>query len=610
MNIKAKIKNNWHIGAVIILAIAFFAGTSLYNAEVRSPGFMKWGSPDENANYVFTKKYGQTGDIRIFEKYNLYADDIIHPRSVRSDHGQLKPVSFLGIILIFGTFVKWFGYEVIPFLTPFFAGLGIIFFYLLIKRIFGRRNALMSSFLMAFFPVYVYYTARSMFHNVLFVSLLIMALYFLVLMARPERKEKKFATFRLYKSQWLNMLGAAIGGGLAGLALAARTSEALWVLPLFLLLWVFNIKKVGFTKLVIAVSFCFLALLPVAYWNQILYGSPLSGGYPEMNQSIHTLTRSGGSLVSSAISGEMSLAGKVVNKIKDTIFYFGFDPIKSWQAFKDYFIKMFPGIFVAGGLGLILFFQGLFQRKKKFWVYLLAYFVVSMILVLYYGSWQFHDNPDATSITIGNSYTRYWLPVYLGMLPFVSFFVIRFSRGLFSPDKKHFHLYRKIKGEKLQEIFNNFLKKEKLWGLRAKFLINGIRVVAVSIFIFFFVGFTLYGSEEGLIYTLSDHKASQAVFQNVLDNTRGNGVIVTQYHDKMLFPQRKVVYGLFDDLGMVERYSRIAEHLPVYYFNFSLPKDAVQYLNSSRLPEFGLQIRKKTDITTELTLYRLFLQKD
>ena len=167
------IKKYSNIAIVVLLAVVFFISTSSFNYFTQHNNFIKWCSPDETANYIFTKLYAQTGNISFYEKYNLYIKDIMHPRSFRSDFGVLKPVSFLGIILIYGKIASLFNYKIIPYLTPFFAGIGIIFYYLLIKKIFNRKNALISSFILSCFPVYIFYTARSMFHNVIFTVFLI-----------------------------------------------------------------------------------------------------------------------------------------------------------------------------------------------------------------------------------------------------------------------------------------------------------------------------------------------------------------------------------------------------------------------------------------------------
>jgi len=182
-------KINWqkfsNLVIVSLLALIFFFATSSFNYFTQDKNYTKWTSPDETANYFFSKRLSQTGDLAYFDPAAVLGDNLVMPRSLRSDSGWVKPVSFLGIILTYGTIGSWLGIAVIPFLTPFFAALGIIIFYLLVSRIFkNKRVGLISAFLLATFPVYVYYTVRSMFHNVLFIVYLLAGVYLLSLSAR------------------------------------------------------------------------------------------------------------------------------------------------------------------------------------------------------------------------------------------------------------------------------------------------------------------------------------------------------------------------------------------------------------------------------------------
>ncbi len=601
-------KKYWRGVILVILAVVFFLGTSSYNYFTQSPDFVKWGAPDENANYVFTNLYAQTGEIKIFEKYNIHARDIIHPRSIRSDLGNLKPVSFLGIILIFGTIAGFTSYTVIPFLTPFFGAVGLIFFYLLVKSLFGRRNAFISAFLLASFPPLVYYSARSMFHNVLFVSLLVIGLYFSVLMVNKYKKPLTFKDFfnkKLSQLDWLAWIWSALAGLAVGLATATRTSELLWLMPAFFILWLFNIRKIGLVKLIIFLCFAFLAFLPTFYWNQILYNSPLNGGYPEMNRSIADLQTAGVDLMSSTVFGKIASLKSILADIKTKIFYFGYQPEQSWQMFIHYFVKMFYWLFWPALLGFFLFVQRFDKWKYKYWAYLSAYLLTSLILVLYYGSWEFHDNPDPNSFTIGNSYTRYWLPVYMGAIPFASMFIIRFTRALFPYRTNQEKIYYSKKNGNLIPLkLRKYLKRPG-----RLLLINSVRIVIVAVIFFISITFLLYGFEEGLIYSAANAKKTKQEYNKILDLNEPNSVIITQYHDKILFPQRKVVAGLFDNEKINKIYARIAEILPLYYYNFDLNNETIAYLNSSPLKRAGLKINKVEKISPQFTLYRLTVNK-
>lgn len=590
----------WHWLVVLFLASAFFVGTASYNHYIQADNFIKFSSPDATANYTFAKLYGQTGELELFEKYNLYVDDIIHPRSMRSDNGEVKPVSFLGIMIIYGTIIKFTSYEILPYLTPLFGAIGIVFFYLLTGKLFGRRNALISTFLLSCFPVFIYYSARSMFHNVLFVVLLIIGLYFSVLMVKRRKGYKNY----------LFILNAALGGFFVGLAIITRTSELIWLAPVLFILWIINMRKIGISRLLIFIAFIFLAILPVLYNNQILYSSPIFGGYPEMNQAMVNISKASGDLVKSTLIGELAYHKELVKNIFNNIFHFGINTKQSVKMFYYYFFDMFTWLFIMSALGLILFLQKIYKWKKRHFSYFLSLVITSAILVFYYGSWKFNDNPDPNSFTIGNSYTRYWLPIYLGLIPMASYFLIKFSQAIF-PDRK-----KKRDTEEIGEGDNVFYKlgalkalpyltKKKFGKPRKNILVTGFRILVVASICAYSILFVLFGSEEGLYLSAIKQKATQVEWQGVMDLTESNSVIITKYHDKLFFPERKVVYGLFDDDEMNARYSKLEKYLPVYYYNFTFPEKDFNYLNENKLKKAGLQIEVVKQVNGDFSLYRI-----
>ncbi len=577
----------WRAAVLIILAVGFAVGTAAFNFRTQDRDFVKWASPDETANYVFAKLYGQEDKLTIFEKYNLYTDNIMHPRSFRSDAGYLKPVSFLGIILIYGKIASVFGYRVIPYLTPVFAGLGLIIYYLLIKKIFGRKNAFISVFLLAALPPFVYYSARSMFHNVLFLVLFMGGLYCALLMSGEKDRRRKFS-FKLKWSEfdWRGLSCAAAGGGLTGMAIITRASELIWIGPLFLFLWIAYFRRVDLAKIFVFLSFLFLSVLPALYWNQVLYGSYFFGGYNEMNKTITELAGAGRDIVTTTVKGQFSFYGDLFAIIKNNIFYFGLHPRQSSGMFYHYFILMFPWLFWSALLGLVILLRRGRRLKKKYAVYLSGYFLTALILVLYYGSWNFHDNPDAGSFTIGNSYTRYWLPVYLGAIPLASYFFSKLSRALTD-------LLRRAKAR---------------LNCGRKFLRNAILTVIVGAVFSVSTPFVLGNSEESLLPLARRQTDANRELEKILGMTESNAAIITLYHDKLLFPERKVIVGLFDDTAMVARYAKLAGLLPVYYYNFTFSPADLDYLNNRRLAEAGLRIKKIEKITPDFTLYRLYKQ--
>jgi hypothetical protein len=569
---------NWQLLIIIFLAILFFIFSSSYNFITQSPNYVKWGSPDENADYIFTKVYSDTGDLTIKERYNLYAGGIIHPRSFKSDGPWLKPLSFLGIIIIFGKIASIFGNYIIPYLTPFFASIGLIFFYLWLKRVFNKRIAFISSLLLFSFPVYIYYTVRSMFHNVLFVVFVILFLYFSTYIVNNKKIKIKFLSYKPKLIYIFSLVSSYLAGLFLALALITRTSEVLWLMPIVILAWLFYFRNISITKILLFLAGMFSGLLPMFYYNQILYGAFWQGGYSEMNESLLTISESSGELLKSTVSKQTDMIKVAFNSIKDTIFYFGLKPWQSVEMFIIYFVKMFWYLFIPLGFGFVLLLANIYKWSKKYWLYILSWLFLSIFLIFYYGSWKFTDNPDASSHTIGNSYTRYWLPIYLGAMPIIAIFFDRFSKYIF----------------KQKKYFSNISR-------------NGL--IAIFIFIIYLLSFyfLIFGSEEGLYYSYFNYKKDQVNVEKVWENTEYNAVIVTEFHDKLLFPERKVIRGLLTDPNMNYYYSQVAKKLPVYYFNFTFPEKDIKYLNERKLPDHNMNIRLDKQISSEFSLYELYL---
>lgn len=287
-----------------------------------------------------------------------------------------------------------------------------------------------------------------------------------------------------------------------------------------------------------------------------------------MNQSILNIANASSEIFKTGAVNSEALKNSFT-QLKNNFFHFGWQPYKSLKMLYFYFAKMFYWIFWPAFFGFILLLSKITKWRAKHYAFLLALFICAIILISYYGSWDFHDNPDPRSRTIGNSYTRYWLPIYLGAIPLAVIFLVKFSK-----------------------IF------------RKKILIYGLRFLIISLVFFISIKFVLFGSEEGLMKSAQKQLASRQEYEKVLSLTENRAVIVTQYHDKLLFPARKVIVGLFDDPNMIKEYAILTKYLPVYYYNFTFPEKDLNYLNNRKLPDFGLNIEAVSKVTDDFTLYR------
>ena len=567
---------------VILVAIAFFVVASSYNYITQRDGTIKWNSPDETANYYFAKSYATDHTLSKFEPADVVASDLVIPRSIRSDNGWIKPVSFLGIILIYGEIGNLTTPAVIPYLTPFFGALGIIFFYLLVKRLFSSRIALMSAVLLAVFPVYLYYSVRSMFHNVLFLVLLIIGFYFLVRTLDKTYSyiiKPKIISWRLPKNVLVGWLLTFLAGLFIGLAVITRSSELLWLAPILGLIILFYGRRLGPSRLLILVAGIGLGMLPAFYYNQILYQSPFNGGYGEMNRSIADISSAGSELIHNSIASQLTAYQDLFTRIFKNVFFFGFHVGQSREMFQHYVVDMFPWLTwlsVLGLIGLIILNCG--KPRKKYLVYVLVWVILSVILVLYYGSWRFTDNPNAASYTIGNSYTRYWLPMYLMAIPLVALAIELGLKALFFLFRKH-HSY--------------------------KALVAGGATVAVFVIAIISANFLLFGSEEGLFNLYYNTREDKRLGEIVFNLTAPNSIIVTQYHDKVLFPERRVMMGKMDEEQYYPYVAKLLNHYPVYYFNFSYTPEAVTYLNNGRLAKYNIKMELVKKTGGRFALYKL-----
>lgn len=561
-------RDNKELLIASVVAIAFFVFTSSFNFLSQKQNFVKWLSPDETANYTIAKVFAETGSLQFFEKYNLVAKDIIHPRSFRSDWGWIKPVSFLGLPIIYGWLGHLFGTGTLPYITPLVGAIGLIFFYLLLQEIFGKRVALLATLLLAVFPVYTYYSARSFFHNVLFMVFLIIGLYFSIIMTKKFPEAPSYPRRTVLPALYALLAGLAFGG-----AIISRTSELIWVGPLLVVLYLFNCHRINLFKLFLLLLGLGIAFSPVAYWNYVLYGSWYASGYPELNSSLGTLTSSGTTLAETTLHGNFLALKPILAKIKMTIFHFGFKPQQSLKMFNNYVVTMFAWLFWGAALGVMVFLGDVKRYTRRRWLFVLAWATVSGILVLYYGSWVFYDNPDPRSFTIGNSYTRYWLPLYAGGLTLAAVALVTITKWLRKPS-----------------------------------LIAIVQVAVVAVLATISLRFVWLDPSEGIQVSIAKQAAAQEEWQTVLELTEPRAVIITRYHDKLLFPERKVIIGLFDDKNMMDEYARLTIYLPVYYYNFTLPEKDLIYLNQGPLAERGVQLKIIRQVTDKFTLYQLVSQ--
>ena len=538
--------NHRYLLILIFLGIIFFILYSWLYIGVE-PMF-NW--PDETANYHFTKSFAENSVLKIYEPLGSLADGVVRPRSITYNNGYIQPGSFLGIILIFGLIAKIFGTGIIVFLTPLFSAIGVIFFYLLVRKLFSDQIAFFSSLLMYILPPYWYYASHGLLHNNLFLSLLIMGLFFLINSLTRESETKKF--------DWQYI----IAGLFIGLSLIVRTSETIWVGLIILILLIAYRSRIKLQNAINFIATLAVIIVPILYLNRKLYGSVTSFAYSAQAEDASSLE---------------FFSQTAIYKLKQLLFPFGFD----WQSiiatYRDYLIQMFPWISILLVIGLFWYLRRYtFSLIKKIFpqfllidhisknekVYLLIYSALSIWLIIYYGSFIFNEHAIQTDAPIfGTSYMRYWLPIYVFGLPLAVNCLTKFIS----------------------------LFKNKIIG----------RVLSLSI-IFVIIVLSIFkvvlDPYQGLIVTKKYINNNITMKNEVMSLTENNAIIITWANDKVFFPERKVIANLPINQDQATRIlTNLTQEVPLYFFYSPFDKNSPQYLDQFQASHLTLEPIKNFD---------------
>jgi len=251
-----------------------------------------------------------------------------------------------------------------------------------------------------------------------------------------------------------------------------------------------------------------------------------------------------------------------------TVLPFGFHPKIAWQHFSSYGVEMFWWLSVLILPGFFILWSQKTGRWTLRWALVLS-LLVSIWLVLMYGSWEIHDNPDPTQITMANSYVRYWLALYVFSTPMMAalvYWIMQRGRSLFS---------------------------QRLIIVSILLLIVGLNVRAVFL-----------QGQDGLVRMHTELQRSEQIQAAVLRYTPPESVIIVDRSDKLFFPHRQVWYPLRDE-ATYEAMPELVEKTQLYYYGITFPQADLEYLNTDRLKRMGLQIELIESFEHE-SFYRIF----
>lgn len=490
-------------------------------------------SPDEAANFFFTRRAAEGVNIAYPEQLNQWGKGRIHPRSTVVRGLTIVPVSFFGITMLYGRLAQIIGVWSISFLTPFFAVCAVFAFYFLIRKIWNPRVAFISSLLLFISPPYWYFATRGMFHAVLFVDLLIFSAFFF--WVKPWRLFlKKIQHTATFSFRYLDDFFGAIS---LGFAIWTRTIEIWWIGILGIVLGIFFRKKIDRKNLFVWMGMIGFFVLRMVYGNYELYGSYLQNGYQ----------------IGSSIARE------------DFVLPFGFHPRQMVWSILRYYVFLSWWYTVPLLLGIAFWIYRFVKHTLGFSekVYGLIWVWVTIALLFFYGNYPVQDTLEPRLVTMGTSYSRYWLPSFVMALPMVAW------------------------GLESVRFFS-----EIAWRRRVCIGVVGLTFFLLSVRLVFM-------SHDGLFNAHSSIRRGTTIAVEIDRMVESAAVIVVDQFDKFIFPKHPVIVPL-REVGNQETIQEFSKYIPLYYYGLTLTPEEKGMLEE----KIGIQFGEIKKFDWE-TLYRL-----
>lgn len=459
----------------------------------------QFNSPDEMATVYFLEKY--TGD-NIQENFTSY--NAVHPRSVLLWQGEKVPVAFVGYLYILAPIYKLFSLWGVYFLLFFLAVILCYLFYKTLARVQNKKMALLATVLLIVNPAFFYYLNKPLYHNVLFVLLAFIGFFLYWL---KERKWQYLAVFLMALAFWL------------------RPVEIIWLVPL--LFWTWSYLRWPWMKRIL--HFFLSGTLSLFFFlisNYLIYGNPYLFGYILPNQS--------GEVLNGTAYWGLSLHQVLLN-VRD----FAFSLFWPWA-----WLLLLTLILIAFT----------WRRQNEFIKWnVVALGIVSSILFLYYGSWGLSEHVVPGTISIGNSFARYWLPIYILAVPLISYLMLL------------------------------------LWKFKLKLiaLSLGIFLISWSFWV------SLWAHDDSLLpvnQTLENYVSQAAYLQQLLP--ADNMVLVLDRDDKFLSAIYDVIHlpDFSGDEALKEIANLLHDNVPVYYYGFNPSPADWTFLENEIFPLYGYKL--------------------
>lgn len=380
----------------VIAALALFLAVALWYGR---PVDGVWNSPDETANAFWAARVAAGEPLKVVDVFVGFGEGAVHPRSMAVAGEALVPGSFPGIILLYGVLKLLFK---LPFYlyTPILTAFAALCLAALVSKLFDRMTGYLAAALFLVHPAVLYYGTRGMFHNALFIDVLIAAASCFAL-----RPLSRFFGVRATADD-------ALGGFILAWALVIRTSEAVWVIPAFAAFLPFAGKD-RWRRLAAAVAGGLVPLFVFLRVNATLYGSPWRTAY----------ARPAPAAAQAEIAAPPS--GAALEAAPKALLPFGVHPALVARNVWNYGLRIFWWQSALAAIGFAWWIARFRKSTSPQRTYALMALLTSAWLATLYGSWFVRDRLDPGAVTIGTSYVRYFLPAYVAALPFAAFALVR-----------------------------------------------------------------------------------------------------------------------------------------------------------------------------------------
>lgn len=481
-------------------------------------------SPDETANTVFIQQIAQGSYLRYALPFEYgVLSEFIHPRSTYVVGEMIVPVGFWGLPVLYGMLASFFGVSIITFLTPLLTVISAWCWYALISRVWNTSVSRISTLLFLMHPSVWYYSTRGLLPNMPMVSLLIIGSFFLICQPLYARYKKRY-------------FDDVLGAFALVFAFLMRPNEAPWILLSGLILLFAYKKEVSWKRVGVWILVALLGALLFVHVNQAIFGAS-----------------AGAHVVSTSVNAPHWLT---------YLFPFGIalkDILKSGY---HYFFLLFLGYTVPALLGMIMVLKNWKSVSKGIQIYTVVFICSSLYLFTYYAS-----APDLlySLKTIGVSYPRYWLPIFVMSLPFLGYFLQ--------------YVAKKMSSERFKSL----------------------AFFAILVILFGYSAHIVFGGVDGIAATKQSILHMQAVKEEVLRTTDDRAVIVTDREDKFFWPERQVMVRFFDpDIGQAIA-DLLKKEFPVYYFTDDLDEGRRSNVNEY-IAEYNVHI----DFTADFGPHELY----